>query len=180
MNEETLFRGSVIPAPRGACRVSGTGLCRSAANSGPPSRPCWRPTRTPATCSTSLRWHLVNPTIPSRTRLHASAQSVDHRLQAAGRARRRHRRPLHARRKDRRRRHGRGLGRQADRAGQTQGRAQADQDRHGFQGRAAALRAGAAGAGDDGSSQHRPGARRRPDARPASRSSSWSWSTACR
>ena len=48
------------------------------------------------------------------------------------------------------------------------------------QGGAAALRAGAAGAGADGPSQHRQGARRRPDARPASRSSSWSWSTACR
>ena len=81
---------------------------------------------------------------------------------------------------DRRRRHGRGLGRQADRAGQTQGRAEADQDRHGFQGGAGAVRAGAAGPGDDGPSQYRPRARRRPDARPASRSSSWSWSTACR
>ena len=48
------------------------------------------------------------------------------------------------------------------------------------EGGAAALRAGAAGPGDDGPSQHRQGARRRPDARPASRSSSWSWSTACR
>ncbi len=58
--------------------------------------------------------------------------------------------------------------------------AQADQDRHGFQSRARALRAGTPGAGDDGPSQHRPGARRRHDARPASRSSSWNWSTACR
>ncbi len=36
---------------------------------------------------------------------------------------------------DRRGRHGRGLGRQADRAGQAQGGAQADQDRHGLEGR---------------------------------------------
>ena len=40
-----------------------------------------------------------------------------------------HRRALHAPGEDRRRRHGRGLGRQADRAGQAQGRPQADQDR---------------------------------------------------
>ena len=40
--------------------------------------------------------------------------------------------PVHAPGEDRRRGHGRGLGRQADRAGQAQGRAQADQGRHGF------------------------------------------------
>ena len=44
------------------------------------------------------------------------------------------RRSLHAATEDRRRRHGRGLGRQADRAGQAQSRAEADQDRHGFAG----------------------------------------------
>ena len=95
-------------------------------------------------------------------------------------ARRGHRRPVHAAREDRRRRHGRGLGRQADRAGQAQGGAQAHQGGHGLEGRAAALRAGAAGPGHDGPPQHRPRARRRHDARPAGRSSSWSWSTACR
>ena len=44
--------------------------------------------------------------------------------------------------------------------------------------RAPVASAGAAGSGDDGSSQHRQGARQRPDAyRPAARFSSWSWST---
>ena len=72
-------------------------------------------------------------------------------------------------RKNRRRRHGRSLGRQAIRAGQTQGRARSS-SRPAWTPRAVltALRAGAAGAGDDGPSQHRQGARRRPDAqRPA-------------
>ena len=54
------------------------------------------------------------------------------------------------------------------RARQAQGRAEAHQARHGLPGRPAALRAGAAGPGDDGPPQHRQGARRRHDAqRPA-------------
>ena len=43
-----------------------------------------------------------------------------------------------------------------------------------------AVRAGAAGAGADGPPEHRQGARRRADRPTAGRSSSWSWSTACR
>ncbi len=50
--------------------------------------------------------------------------------------------------------------------GQTQGGSQAHQKRYGFQSGADALRAGAAGAGPDGSSQHRPRPRWRPDAEP--------------
>ena len=53
-------------------------------------------------------------------------------IDTTARPERAHRRPLHAPAKNRRRRHGRGLGRQADRAGQAQGRPQAHQDRHGL------------------------------------------------
>ena len=42
------------------------------------------------------------------------------------------------------------------------------------------LRGRAAGAGDDGPSEHRQGARRRRDGQRAGRTSSWSWSTASR
>ena len=42
------------------------------------------------------------------------------------------------------------------------------------------LRGRAAGPGADGPSQHRPGARRRHHRQPAGRTSSWSWSRACR
>ena len=91
-----------------------------------------------------------------------------------------HRRPVQAARGDRRGRHGRGLAGRADRAGQAAGGAQAHQAGHGLEAGAGPLRGRAAGAGADGPPEHRPGARRRHHRRRAGRSSSWSWSRACR
>ena len=102
------------------------------------------------------------PTPKTRSR---SVTRLDHgRLSHHRQTKRPHRRSIHAPTKNRRRRHGRGLGRQANRAGQAKGRLEADQDRHGLPGGSDTLRAGTAGAGDDGPSQYRQGARRRPDA----------------
>ena len=60
------------------------------------------------------------------------------------------------------------------------GRAQDHQAGHGHPAGDRPLRGRAAGAGDDGSSQHRPGASTPARRRSAGRTSSWNWSTACR
>ena len=97
--------------------------------------------------------------------------AANRRLPRQGRTRRRnHCRKIHARRTDRRRGHGLRLAGQADGTGQALRRGQAHQGRHGLQAGAGAVRGRAAGAGADGSSQHRQGARRRP-ARRAGRTS---------
>ena len=179
MNEETLFEEALSRSPEERAAFPGTGLRR------PAGTPCGR--RGAAGGARKVGQHPrqaagTRPRIPDPARpgIRATGDHTSGPDDASPAATKtadygptsepgsRHRGPVYAARKDRRRRHGRGLGRQADRAGQTQGRAQADQGRHGLQGRAAALRAGAAGPGHDGSSQHRPRARRRPDAdRPA-------------
>ncbi len=63
---------------------------------------------------------------------------------------------------------------------QRQGGPEAHQGGHGLQAGAGPLRGRAAGAGADGSPEHRQGARRRHDRRAAGRTSSWNWSRACR
>ena len=95
---------------------------------------------------------------PARSQCHHGSGTDAQRSQARdGRTGRNdHRRPVHAGRGDRRRRHGLGLSGQPDRAGQASGGAQADQDGHGFAGRARPVRRRAAGPGDDGPPQHRP------------------------
>ncbi len=109
---------------------------------------------------------------------------ADHRPSQAVRFRRSHRRhpgrQVHADGRDRPRRHGRRLSRRAKAAGQTHRRRQADQARHGQPRCAGPLRRGTASPRRHGPSQHRQGARRRPDRPAAGRSSSWSTSRACR
>ena len=68
---------------------------------------------------------------------------------------------VQADRGDRRGRHGQRLHGPADRAREAGRRGQGHQGRHGLEGRAGPVRGGAAGAGDDGSPEHRQGARRR-------------------
>ena len=68
-------------------------------------------------------------------------------------------RPLQAAGESRRRRLRRGLCRRADRAGAAARGAQGHQAGHGHQAGRRPVRGGAAGAGDDGSSEHRQGAR---------------------
>ena len=58
--------------------------------------------------------------------------------------------------------------------------AQAHQGRHGLQAGHRPLRGRAPGPGPDGPPQHRQGARRRARPTPAGRTSSWTWSRACR
>ena len=60
------------------------------------------------------------------------------------------------------------------------GRAQGHQARHGYEERHRPLRSRAAGAGDDGPSEHRQGARRRRDRKRAALTSSWNWCAASR
>ena len=88
-------------------------------------------------------------------------------------------RPVQAAAADRRRRHGRRLHGRADAAGQADGGAQDHQARHGLPAGRRPFRGRAAGPGPDGSSEHRPGVRRRTTER-AGHISSWNWSRACR
>ena len=87
-------------------------------------------------------------------------------------------RAVQAARAHRRGGHGRRLRGPADGAGSPHCRAQDHQAGHGLGPGPRPLRGRAAGPGPDGPPQHRQGARRRLDRRPAVPTSSWSWSRA--
>ena len=87
-------------------------------------------------------------------------------------------RPLQAAPENRRRRLRRGLYGRAGGAGAPPRRAQGHQAGHGHPQRDRPLRSGAAGAGDDGPSEHRQGASMPAPPRQAGPTSSWNWSGA--
>ena len=144
MNEETLFEEALSRSPeeraafldqacagRPELRAAVEALLAAHEKSGNIlDRPAG-PDRGFRTWPGPTRRHPRRRRLPSQT-THRATSTEDRRLRPDVRARHRHRGPVYAAREDRRRGHGRGLGRQADRAGQAQGGAQADQDRHGF------------------------------------------------
>ena len=100
-----------------------------------------------------------------------AARLVRHRLGDGGRKTRRRDRPLQAAPENRRRRLRRRVDGRAGGAGAAARGAEGDQARDGHEGGRRALRSRAAGAGDDGSSEHREGARCRRDGYGPARSS---------
>ena len=147
-------------------------------------RPSWtRPAPATRTCGSRskrcLRAHERRRQLPADQPRRATVDRHP-RTAPAGRRPGHGHRPVQAAGADRRRRHGHRLHGRADRAGPPPGRLEDHQAGHGHPAGPRPLRGRAAGAGPDGPSEHRQGARRRHDRRPAGPTSSWNWSRACR